>query len=266
MTTIIDSYNESNQDNTAFLATSSFTAIGQVFRTSVSFTLDSCQFYIEKNDVSPTGNVVAKLYTISGVFGAGAIPTGPALATSNVVNATTLPSSFALFTFTFSGSDRILVSPNDYCITVEYPGNGNEDAGFSVAVDEVGTHNGNIAIQIGGVWAGDPNEDTCFYVYGIVASDPLPSRLSKVVTWENRVQPFSIKTCIRCNKEIEKNPYQYLYCGNCRAPVVKTPKLPLPIEVITPEAVKMPSNPRPPEIKYVKFEKTPSVFSKKLNH
>src|SRR5262249_25971905 len=72
-----------------------------------SFTGDGGQLKSVKFDLSkvgaPTGYAVAQIYAITGTFGSTAKPSGSALASSNPLDVSSLPTSFALSEFTFSG-------------------------------------------------------------------------------------------------------------------------------------------------------------------
>src|SRR4051794_23390494 len=103
MATLIDSYSETNKSNISFVYTANY--LGQSF-TGTGLAIGSAQWYMRKSG-SPSGNLVAKIYAHSGTYGTNSLPTGVALATSDVVNSTTLPTSFTLVTFTFSGANQI---------------------------------------------------------------------------------------------------------------------------------------------------------------
>jgi hypothetical protein len=99
---------------------------GQSF-TSGGGTLDSCKFAMWKSG-SPTGNITAKLWASTGAVGSK-VATGAALASSDVVVATTLgtvePTAAVpqLITFNFSGANRYaMVAATTYIIYVEYTG------------------------------------------------------------------------------------------------------------------------------------------------
>ncbi len=87
--TLIDSYSEAHHRNATVSFNDYRTKIGQVFTPSVSAYLRSCKFYISKEN-SPTGTIVAKLYTVNGTPGSTAVATGSPLAVSAEVNVSTL--------------------------------------------------------------------------------------------------------------------------------------------------------------------------------
>jgi hypothetical protein len=114
---LIDSYSESGSNMYESLYAGS--NVGASFEFSGNgAAIGSAEFYLSKTG-SPTGNAVAKVYD-TGSDG----PTGSALATSDNFDVSTLPTSPALQTFTFSGANQISLSSgtNNYCISVEYSG------------------------------------------------------------------------------------------------------------------------------------------------
>lgn len=157
---LIDSYSEANQDSVLNF-TSALTGVGQTFH-GVSKPLKVCKFFMRKA-AAPTGTMAAKLYAVTGTFGTNAAPTGGALATSDTINVSTLTTTLALVTFTFS-TPFTMSSGTDYAVVVEYAGS---DATNLIAVgyDLVGsTHAGNMARLSSGSWA-SASGDLCFYTY-----------------------------------------------------------------------------------------------------
>src|SRR4051794_17327180 len=99
---LVDSYGQSNQSSSNELRGDNYVGAGQAF-TAAGASLGSSRFYLKKVG-SPTGNVVSKLYALTGTLGTNGKPTGAALAASDAVDASTLPTSFALVTFPFGGN------------------------------------------------------------------------------------------------------------------------------------------------------------------
>jgi len=165
-TSLLDSYSEVNANTVYQVYSGSITSVAQSF-TAVSSVLASCKFYLDRAG-SPTGNVVAKLYAITGSSGTTGKPTGSALATSDNVDVTTLPSgSTSLITFTFSGANQYTMVPGDYCIAVEYSGG---DASNYVEVwydNSSPTHGGNLSYFSSSVWTAESGNDLAFYIYTI---------------------------------------------------------------------------------------------------
>jgi hypothetical protein len=142
--------------------------------------LSSCKWYLQATS-SPTGNIVSKLYAMSGTPSPGAgdnKPTGVALATSNAVDASTVPTDITLTTFTFSTS-YTLANGTYYCITCEYL-SGN----FPTAIRVLGRSStystgGNGGYKYGSTWYADTHSEA-FYVYGISAPTTSISKVNGV--------------------------------------------------------------------------------------
>lgn len=161
---IIDSYAEGNSGGHFSLYSTQVTRVAQSFAVTGAATLGSCKFYLFRAN-SPTGNIVAKLYAHSGVYGTSSEPTGAALATSDTIDVTTLSASSQLVTFTFSGANQYSLSAaTKYVISVEYTG-GDGSNYIGVGSDSTSpTHSGNTISYNGAysIWAGT---DVPFYVY-----------------------------------------------------------------------------------------------------
>lgn len=96
-------YNTINT-NTTTPTSGQQTGFSQTFLTpnaGVTYNLTSANFYLAKTG-SPTGTIYAKLFVSSAAWGSNGNPTGSALATSNGVDISTLPTSIGWVTFTFS--------------------------------------------------------------------------------------------------------------------------------------------------------------------
>jgi hypothetical protein len=175
MSTVIDSYSESNKNDYYSLSSSLILGGAQMFTVpaGASYTLDSVKWYVSK-DSGNTGTAYAKIYAITGDYGTTAKPTGSALATAtfDVSTASTWP-TFALATITFAGADRITLTPGYYAVSLEFSGAKSLHVGERSAS---GAHSGDLSLlnyPTAGVWNnGRGNtEDACFYVYG----DPVTS-------------------------------------------------------------------------------------------
>ena len=160
---LIDSYSEANSDTQFVLGSGVNTRIGQSF-TGNGAPLDSAMFYLKIATGTPAGNLTASIYTHSGVFGTSSVGTGAALATSDVVPASTLTGSFALIEFTFTGVNRITpTNATKYIVAVE---DSSADASHNehVGVDQTSpTHAGNSCYYDGAVWTADNAYDVIFY-------------------------------------------------------------------------------------------------------
>lgn len=170
--TLLDTYNEANEQAGLGLPPDGLTYLAQGFTNTPVCTLDSAKFYLAKVG-SPTGNITAKIYALSGTYGNGSVPTGAALATSGNVDISTLTGSFVLKTFSFSGANQILLSAStNYFIVVTYTAG---DVSNYLAVGVSGgtpARAGNSAFSSNGtVWTADTTPAsiiTVFYVYGLV--------------------------------------------------------------------------------------------------
>ncbi len=168
MANLIDSYSETNQDDYTYLDSAESQGIAETFNGDGSI-LDSAKWRIGKTG-SPTGNVVAKIYAITGTFGTNSKPTGAALATSDTLDVTTVVSGLPpanLYTFTFSGANRITLSNGTkYALTVEYS---DGDASNKIAIgrdNSSPSHAGDGSSLSSGTWTAR-TYDNIFYVYGV---------------------------------------------------------------------------------------------------
>ncbi len=166
------SYSETNQDQENILqgAGGDFTGSGQSF-TSLGGALTSAKFYIRKNN-SPTGNAVAKLYAHTGTYGVSSLPTGTALATSDNFDVSTLTSSLALTTLTFSGANQYaMTNGTNYVITFEFSG-GSIGNDVRLGRDATSpTPSGNASF-LQGTWQLNASDDLIFSVISTVSSGP----------------------------------------------------------------------------------------------
>ena len=139
---------------------------GQTFLSPALFNITEAKFYLRKQN-SPTGNIVAALYAVSGTVGSGAIPTGSVLAISDSIDITTLGSSAALVTFNFS-TTYTLISGIGYAIVI-YPTSGSFSSTITVQVGSdfsSPTAGGELVYFGNNVWASATSLATCFYIYG----------------------------------------------------------------------------------------------------
>ncbi len=166
VTNTIDTYNESNADGTYALSNTRW-GLGQGF-TGNGSKLTTVKFQLTKT-LSPTGNMVAKIYTFSGSMGTTAIPSGAALATSANYDVSTVPGSPTIITFTFSGANQILLaSATDYFVTVECTTNDNTNT-IDVSYDASSPSHAKNGAQMNSssVWSAEANKDFPFYVNGL---------------------------------------------------------------------------------------------------
>jgi hypothetical protein len=166
---LADSYAESNANGTAQYSPADLA--GQSF-TAIAGTVDSAKVSLWKGG-SPTGQIRAYIYALSGVYGTDSVPTGAPLATSAPIDATTLGTTPALVTFTFNNSVS-LTAGGKYVLVVDAPAAG----GVSIlGYNDVGTgHPGNASENIGGGgWIGYDFADFVFYLYQTPPAPPVVS-------------------------------------------------------------------------------------------
>jgi hypothetical protein len=180
MIVVVDSYSESYTEQFfSFCPICDIVSLaGQSFTASVSSKITSVKFNIGSH-LSPTGNVVAKLYSHSGTYGTSSVP-GSLLATSDNVLASSISSTPSLVTFVFSGANQYqMISGTHYVITLEY-----SDYTYNGDLDEYNTifigndfttlgHSGNAIYDN----VANPNFENPFYVYGdngVVVAKPAP--------------------------------------------------------------------------------------------
>ncbi len=165
---IIASFSESNVTTQININTgNNATKYGEAFSNSSSVVLDSCKFYLKKFG-TPSGNTVATIYAITGSLGTTAIPTGSALATSDIISASTFGTSFSLITFSFSGANRITLSASTNYAVIFEP----TDVGASnftiIGIEGTGAlYAGNSDRYDGASWQAQSTIDATFYVYGM---------------------------------------------------------------------------------------------------
>ena len=114
---------------------------------------------------SPTGNMVAKLYAHSGTYGTSSVPTGAALATSEVIPASRLrTAAYDEIEFVFNGDQQIVLSAaTNYVIALVYSA-GDGSNYINVAATEATSHGGNRSDYIAG-WTADATDDLLFQLF-----------------------------------------------------------------------------------------------------
>ena len=179
MATLIDNNSESLYYDYWYLGVydpgeDCYPEMGQSFVAIDTYTeLDSAKFYLTSYGTPPVGNIYSKIYASTGTHGVDALPTGSALATSDPVDSSLVTNThptYELYTFTFSGANRInLTSGTTYIIVVEYTEALTYANGIWAGFTDL-QHAGNAASlfatwEVGGPW-GSTNEDLIFYIYG----------------------------------------------------------------------------------------------------
>lgn len=122
MAVLIDSYSQSNVNTNGFVRDDVYPRYGQSF-TASSGVLNSAKFWVKRVG-SPTGNLICNIYAHTGTFGTSTgKPTGSALATSDGIDISTISTTAALVTFTFTGANKISLSGGtNYCVVLERSG------------------------------------------------------------------------------------------------------------------------------------------------
>jgi hypothetical protein len=118
----VDSCATGNQNDTNSFTVTVLTNGTTIKNTSGgNLNLDSATFYLKKVG-TPTGNMTAQLYALTGSYGSTGTGTGSVLATSGNVDVSTLSTSFSSITFSFTGGNRYLLLDNTaYALVVNYP-------------------------------------------------------------------------------------------------------------------------------------------------
>lgn len=175
MSVLVDNYSEGNSDGYTFVYSPTRIGVGQSFIGNGT-TINSTKFHIYKTG-SPSGNIVSRVYLHSGTFGTSSLPTGSPIATSEIVDASTLSTSAELVEFTFTGSNKILLGNGTYyVVTIEFL-SGDSTNYICVSNDTSSpTHEGNFIWYDGGWSYSYPLgvSDLVFYVYGDI-SPSLPN-------------------------------------------------------------------------------------------
>ncbi|MES2224181.1 MAG: hypothetical protein V4469_04590 [Patescibacteria group bacterium] len=169
----VDSYNESNINGSTPVRATGSTEYGEVFQSTISGKITSAKFFVRRQ-ASPTGNVYAKLFASTGTYGSTAVPTGPALGTSDPIDITTISTSQGPVEFTFSGLNQFtMVSGVNYAIGINF--NGGDGTNYLLAYydDSSPTYAGNAwRDTVPDRTSSTPfaSIDFAFYVYGDNAS------------------------------------------------------------------------------------------------
>ena len=169
---VVTSYSESNKDSTDAMGPGGIVAEGQLFNNSTNIILDSCKFYIQKSG-SPSGNVYAKLYSVSNG------KPGTLLATSDAVNVSSFSTSFALRTFTFSGAERYLMvaNTNYFIVYSDHTGTGSNFVymGYDGSSPTYAGYAVRSSTEV--TWNQYSNWDFPFYIYGTLVDFTNPGNI-----------------------------------------------------------------------------------------
>jgi hypothetical protein len=167
---LIDGYPESNANGVMSLG-NSYWAFGQSFvavpsAPDIDIILQRCAFLLRRSGLL-TGNVVAKVYAHQGAWGSTGKPDGAALAVSDPIAATSIPSTTSLVSFVFTGANHITLTEGSYYVlTLEFTG-GSLGNVLELSTDSSSpTHAGNYCSNYLGTWSTQSSRDACFYIYG----------------------------------------------------------------------------------------------------
>jgi hypothetical protein len=201
--TTTDSYSESNQDTDVNLNGTN-NAVAQSFDGDGNV-LSRARFYLKKT-LTPTGNVVAKLYAAS-----GGVPTGAALATSNDVPTSDITGTYALVDFEFEDEVTLSSGTNNLCIAVEYTA-GDGSNYVTVGVDDSTPGHGGTGSLYTTSWASQ-TWDACFYVFSgaivkINASGSNPGIDSSTGTPPGAIIIVNTVTLTVTCKDADNNPVE----------------------------------------------------------
>jgi hypothetical protein len=188
-----DSYSEANQDASVSLNAGATLGVGQSFA-GANGQLSTAKFYVKKTG-APTGNAVAKVYDITSgtTYGGSATPAN-LLATSAVLDVTTLTTSFQVISFTFTAGNAInLYNGKQYFITVEYSG-GDGSNNLQIGTDASSpTHGGNSATLTGATWTANAAVDVCFYITEGTTNNtaPINAIITRIFFQYTTIVPFT---------------------------------------------------------------------------
>jgi len=129
--------------------------------TAIAGTLDSADFYLEKLG-NPTGSMYAVVYAMTGTYGSDSVPTGPPLATSAAVNASTIR-SYVPIPFHFDNT-LSLAEGTHYAVALRYDGT-DPNNWVSFRLDTARHHPGNPSLYQGSKWWPSSMYDAYFAVY-----------------------------------------------------------------------------------------------------
>lgn len=170
MAIIISSYGTSNRNyDNPISGSGTSTSNGQSF-TSLDgeCIIEYAKFYLKKMG-SISGNAYAKIYAHTGTYGTSSLPTGTALATSDAFDVSVLTTTSTLYTFNFSGSNRIILAPSTYyVIQLEFSGGDGSNFIQNAFHNPAGTATGNGNYDKTTTTA----DEMIFYVYGNYAIQP----------------------------------------------------------------------------------------------
>jgi hypothetical protein len=148
----IAGYAEANADQYNYASAADNIAIGQSFLATGNI-LTQATFFARVNG-TPPGNCIAALYAHTGTFGTTGTPTGPILATSDPVAATSFPGNpGGPVTFTFTGANQYSLTSGSAYVIALYYNSGSTTNHLGVEIDiSAGTNPGRCYYLKGVTW------------------------------------------------------------------------------------------------------------------
>ena len=171
-TQLQDSYSESNTIGSGGGSFGGYDGdmFGQSFANTSAKEIKSFFFYLARVN-NPTGNIYVSIYAHTGTYGTDGIPTGSALASSDVIDVSTLPTTGAgpqLKRFTFTGANQIVLgAATKYFAVLVCAGQSSGSNATAFYTDNSApTHGGNFAVKYGASsWSPVSSVDGAFYEY-----------------------------------------------------------------------------------------------------
>ena len=159
MATLLTDYPTSNQSKSFYCASDQNTGVAQTFSVSGNYSLAYFQLYLEKTG-TPSGAITVSIYSVTG--GSGSQTPNTLIANSTIsLDASSLTTSYTLYTFNFSGVN--LVSGTTYMIVMTFSGGGGSNY-VKVGVGNSSV-SGNSAFYVSS-WNTTSTYNLCYYVYG----------------------------------------------------------------------------------------------------
>ena len=154
--------------------------------TAQSFTIGVNNTLITKATINlkigagtPTGNVIASIFSHSGSFGTSSVPNVIVGSASDAIDSTILTTTYQKIIFNFATPVPVSASTN-YCLVITHA-DGSAGNYIHAQGDATGTHAGNRAHDTAG-WAADAAEDMAFSVYTAPNIYGLPGNLFRGIT------------------------------------------------------------------------------------
>ncbi len=165
---VVASYSESNRNLDTSLFAGAVIAAGEAFVNTTVNRLRKAVFWMKKGG-TPPGNMTAYIYAATGTAGTNAKPTGSPLATSEVVLADSIGTSYSLVTFKFEGLNRInFAASTTYVVVVAY-NNGDGSNYVTLGLNSPSAITGNASYSGDlSTWSAVGSQNLCFYVYGSI--------------------------------------------------------------------------------------------------